>query len=116
MNPFDMKTDGKKCPKCGSTNTHDHWYNPDDHGLMIYHNWRCHDCGWDDSKKPMTNADKIRAMSDEELAELLDMKDDCTCIEHYCPAYTDCRRNKDWRHTTCQQTILDWLKQEATNE
>ena len=59
------------CPKCGSENTFDDWDNPDDHGLIINHNWKCRDCGWDDSKKPMTNGDKIRAMSDEELAKFL---------------------------------------------
>lgn len=64
----------------------------------------------------MTNGDRIRQMSDEELAELLNMKDAYTCIEHYCPAYTDCRRNGDWRHTTCLQTIWNWLKQEAKDD
>lgn len=47
--------------------------------------------------KPQTNADRIRAMSDEELAEYLYVK---TCEDGY-PQFTS--RN-DW---------LEWLRQEA---
>ena len=53
----------------------------------------------------MTNGDKIRAMSDEELAKVL--SDDCDlCIdrisgkEHHC-------------HSTCLMCWLDWLKEEV---
>ena len=49
--------------------------------------------------KPQTNYDRIRAMSDEELAEFLDdVRDEWGC-SHY-PHGTE-----DW---------LDWLKDEAT--
>jgi len=48
-------------------------------------------------RKPITNADRIRAMADEELAEYLYIK---TCEDGY-PQFTS--RN-DW---------LDWLKQEG---
>jgi hypothetical protein len=49
-------------------------------------------------RKPKTNADRIRSLSDEELAEFLDdVRDDWGC-SHY-PHGTE-----DW---------LDWLKQEA---
>lgn len=81
------------CPKCGSENTFDDWDNPDDHGLIINHNWKCRDCGWDDKKKTMTNGDKIRQMNDEELATLL----------------------TEYRNDYYLET-LDWLKQEAKDE
>lgn len=101
-----MKT--KKCPKCGSKNTHDHWTNPDDHGLIIIHNWRCHDCGWDDSKKPMTNGDKIRQMSDEELAKFIWSTHSCA----FCPFGQMC----DETGITCPGNYISWLKQEAKDE
>jgi hypothetical protein len=48
--------------------------------------------------KPITNADRIRAMSDEELSEFLDdVRDDWGCS--YYPHFVE-----DW---------LDWLKQES---
>lgn len=67
-----MKDKGKKCPKCGSTNTHDHWSCPDDHGLIINHNWRCHDCGWDDQQDERDKAKK-RAAAEELYAALEDL-------------------------------------------
>ena len=48
-------------------------------------------------RKPLTNADKIRSMSDEELAEWL-----CD-IAGWLPMYEG-----------KMHPILDWLKQEAT--
>ena len=55
-----------------------------------------------DHAKPATNADKIRAMSDEELVELLDYKLGC-------PATGNCEKmNRD-----CKACWLDWLHQPA---
>ena len=52
--------------------------------------------------EPHTNADRIRAMSDEELAKLLD-------YELGCPATGDCANmSKD-----CKACWLDWLQQPA---
>ena len=53
---------------------------------------------------PKTNADKIRAMTDEELAEVI--TDDwceivCSGTDYLC------------RDGTCEQHVLKWLKQEA---
>lgn len=54
------------------------------------------DCIW----RPRTNADRIRAMTDEELAEWI-MKRDChTDLYGYYP----------------KDAVLDWLKQEVTDE
>ena len=51
---------------------------------------------------PMTNADRIRAMSDEEMAKLLDYKLGC-------PAAGDCTKmSKD-----CKACWLDWLQKPA---
>lgn len=53
--------------------------------------------------KPMTNGDRIRAMSDEELAKFLD--DNHNSHGCVCPA-RDCS-------ATCRQCIEDWLQQPA---
>lgn len=64
----------------------------------------------DTEEKPQTNADRIRAMTDEELAEFLIQDGDCPPERRYpdsCP-------NRD-RVTpkVCCDCWLDWLKQEA---
>ena len=53
-------------------------------------------------EEPQTNADRIRAMSDEELATLL--------RSHTCPH--PCEHEED--DYPCHICWLDWLKQEAT--
>lgn len=76
----------------------------------------CKDCGIDDREywqpKPKTNADRIRAMSDEELAELFhgfcDNGERCV----YCPLY----------EKSCAGVYsdvpkwLEWLQQPAEGE
>ena len=57
------------------------------------------------SYKPMTNADRIRAMTDEELAEQLYLlRLDALRLEGY----------EGFIET--QDEVLDWLKEEADNE
>ena len=51
----------------------------------------------------MTNADKIRSMTDEELAERLADIIDCW----YCPTYQQCTEVKG-----CANVLKAWLKQE----
>lgn len=53
-----------------------------------------------DHEKPQTNADRIRAMSDEELAELL-------CIDH---CVQICGNNK-LCDGTCFLCVEEWLRQ-----
>lgn len=48
---------------------------------------------------PITNADRIRSMTDEELADIL------RCV----PEYTDCPKGAD----DCRECILEWLRKEA---
>ena len=61
-------------------------------------------------RRHKTNADKIRAMTDEELAELFSQSCDCG---HACCVIDD-------KHISCvngcTSAWLDWLKQEATND
>ena len=53
----------------------------------------------------MTNADRIRAMSDEELAEFLGEYKFCDiCVE----GCADCTYHGD-----CDKRLMDWLKQPA---
>ena len=62
---------------------------------------------------PQTNADRIRAMTDEELAELfhaiVDDGQSCTTI---CDNYDRCKRNNAWE-PICKNHYLKWLQQLA---
>ena len=59
--------------------------------------------------KPLTNADRIRAMTDEELAEFIAYSTSCeTCVVR--------KGGSDECHNTnCSTAWLGWMKQEATN-
>ena len=64
----------------------------------------------DSAKKPQTNADRIRAMSDEELAKLI--------VKHK-PLYSWCKGVREiWMkpNVTKVQAWLEWLKQPAEGE
>lgn len=52
-------------------------------------------------RKKQTNADRIRAMTDEELARVIAYACDCDLVSGF-----SC-------HGKCCDCILDWLKQEA---
>lgn len=54
--------------------------------------------------KPMTNADRIRAMTDAELAGAMFAGIECGA----CPCSDKCRKG-----SFCSDTILKWLKQPA---
>ena len=57
-------------------------------------------------RKPPTNADRIRAMSDEELAELIDRETDS------CAPTGDCEKmSRD-----CKACWLEWLQQPAEED
>lgn len=55
------------------------------------------------TEKPQTNADRIRSMTDEELAELLFG----SCIEHM--GVEECSHPEE----ACKSCVLDWLKAES---
>ena len=54
-----------------------------------------------------TNAELIRGMTDEELADFLMRYFSC---EYECPA------RLDYCYLNCQEKVLDWLKQEVSND
>lgn len=57
-------------------------------------------------KKPKTNGNRIRQMTDEELAEFFDKISDCqTCID-----------NPSKCHMECIDSRLQWLKQEVSED
>ena len=59
-------------------------------------------------KKPQTNADRIRAMSDEELGKFLGECKFCDICDEGCDNCT--------YHGDCDKRLLDWLKQPAEEE
>ena len=59
-------------------------------------------------QKPQTNADRIRAMSDEELAEKLGRYLHCGG----CPIRENCKVDE----LPCENVVLEWLKQPAEGE
>ena len=57
----------------------------------------------------MTNADKIRGMSDEQLADWI-----MRYVDRVCSTCVDCRRlgvNRNYSES-CQDKLLEWLGQE----
>ena len=59
-----------------------------------------------DHTKPMRNADKIRAMSDEELADIISRE------AGYCAPTGDCEKMSN----DCKACWLDWLQQPVKEE
>lgn len=57
--------------------------------------------------KPIINADRVRAMTDEELAELWWERVDCG----ECPVNRECKMTGQ----DCKRLALEWLRQEATD-
>lgn len=61
-----------------------------------------------DERKPQTNADKIRSMAEEELAEL--MLDGCR------GSNCDDQPQNEWGSVNCFQCRVAWLRQSAEGE
>ena len=69
--------------------------------------WTIPKVGCPDGKaKPMTNADRIREMTDEELTDWYFDKF-FPCVP-YCSVFDECPEHDD-----CKICLLEWLKQEA---
>lgn len=85
-------------------------------GTMRWNNERfaCPVCGYDDTPKlkPVTNADRIRAMTDEELAEFAaSTGQGCAPGENLVEC---CFDHKDGPvEADCRKCWLDWLREEA---
>ena len=60
---------------------------------------------WFDHLQAHTNADRIRAMSDEELADWF--------FNEFFRKVPYCRKEECYEDTPCEECLLDWLKQEA---
>lgn len=60
-----------------------------------------------------TNADRIRSMSDEELAELI-TSGELSAICPFCKYYgtEDCYMEKSGAHKNCSRGIIKWLQSE----
>lgn len=65
-------------------------------------------CG--DTDEPETHADRIRSMSDEELAWFLYSKTGC---DHRCMHWKSKSCNYPYSTNVCGEVWLDWLRQEA---
>lgn len=70
-----------------------------------------HDPDAMDKYEPMTNADRIRAMSDEELAKWLNSSG---CICESCSHSAECV--DPYNLSRCVCGVLEWLKQPAESE
>lgn len=68
----------------------------------------------DFEEKKQTNADRIRSMSDEELAKLITSGEMCA-ICPFCQYYgtKDCYMENEGEHMNCAQGIMKWLQSEA---
>lgn len=82
--------------------------------------WPCMDCCDGDRRDPVRNADRVRAMTDEEFANFI-VHRDC-CPGFFTGTFSDASRKKygfDGRSERCEcgeccyECWLDWLRQEA---
>ena len=76
-------------------------------GKLPFDSATCVECGLSRKNyKPITNADKIRAMTDEELAGWMANNVDC----QYCSVRSEwCTESE----AACKRNWLDWLRQEV---
>jgi hypothetical protein len=82
------------------------------HGWKTENDYPCNTCkhgvNIKDFFTPKTNADAIREMSDEELAEFLLEKTSCTVCSYGKDGICYCGYGKN-----CDDGVLQWLKSEA---
>ena len=85
------------CPRCGRRTDRLTMY----HGMFV----GCPNCSHplEFEKPPQSRADRLRAMSDEELAKWFN--------RHFtCPPKYDCPKDE----ASCEKCFLYWLREEAT--
>ena len=97
--------DKKCCFNCARVNTN----------CEVWHNCG-EDCpGWD--RKVVTNADRIRAMSDDELVDFLMQFADLDCRISFCLNLPECEKLLDTEDgipsSMCKKCLLKWLQQPA---
>ena len=64
----------------------------------------------------ITNADRIRSMTDEELAEFIFSQVKAKCSNHDCVGADTCYYHADWNSGECDgcdKAILRWLQKEC---
>ena len=69
-----------------------------------------------DHAKPQTNADRIRAMSDEELAKFIDDIAQSVADGEYCTAFLNVKNfpySCEDTKKACVAHVVDWLQQPA---
>lgn len=97
----------RSCENCG-------WLEINPSGAMFcgYYDertWENESClAWKDKDEPKTKADRIRSMSDEELAEFLRP---VKCVDCH---LLDCGVEEMNFKKTCEERILDWLREEVS--
>lgn len=91
----------QKLKRCGNL-----WWLPD--GSMYVYYMPTHWRQLEGEERHMTNADRIRAMSDWELAKL--MANPCQCVDSDCNGYRDCGDD------SCIKHLLEWLRQPAEED
>ena len=82
-----------------------------------YKNGECSACRKCKYQSTFSNADRIRAMSDEELAELLNRIAEGESAPHYCRNLPECDENLETDQLIplerCLGCLLHWLQQPA---
>lgn len=65
--------------------------------------------------KPLTNGDRFRSMTDEELAEEMSVRLSEDCL--MCPVLeADCPVWDKTKNAECKDAMLDWLRQEVKSD
>lgn len=80
--------------------------------------WADYEPEQDESRvnNPLTPADRIRSMSDKELAEyIFDLGNGSEYCYGHCAYQDDCA-TKGLDHDTCIKGVIDWLQQPAKEE
>lgn len=106
----------KICPRCGTggyvwyldnseyvakcTNCN-HYFRREDFPMYVL----------DEAPKPITNADRIRAMTDEELAVWIA---ETSCCSDWCILRDACDKKQE--HECCINVWLDWLREEVKRD
>ena len=80
------------------------------HPHPCYDDGKCHYKGECGHKAPLTNADRIRAMSDKELAELMRSMMDCDS----CGNMFSFKCDGSYEH--CLSVCLEWLQKPAEED
>lgn len=92
------------CSNCG-------WLEVNPSGAMFCgyseeRTWKDECCmAWKYKKEPRTNADRIRTMSDEELAYWY--------FNEFFRKVPYCRKDECYEDSPCEECLLDWLKEET---